>query len=131
MKINHIGYLVKKIEKALPAFMGLGYQIVQETMYDDFRDINICFLEKDGYAVELISPVSKESIVANLLSKTGNSPYHICYETADMDAEILQLQQQHYVMCSEPHKAVACGGNRVCFMVHPYLGMIELLELKA
>ena len=130
MKVNHIGYLVKKMDKALSAFLDLGYKIVQETMYDDFRDINICFVEKDGYVVELISPVSKESVVANLVSKMGNSPYHICYETENMDAEIPTLQKQRYVMCSEPHEAVACGGNRVCFMVHPYLGMIELLELK-
>ena len=113
MKVNHIGYLVKKMEKALPAFLELGYKIVQEIMYDDFRDINICFIEKDGYVVELICPASKESVVANLISKIGNSPYHICYETENLESEILNLQKQRYVMCSEPHEAVACGGNRV------------------
>ena len=27
-----------------------------------------------------------------------------------------------------PDEAVAIGGKNVCFLVHPYLGMIELVE---
>ena len=128
MKIHHVGYLVKKIDKAIKAFQALGYSYIQETILDEYRQANICFLEKDGYVVELISPVSKESVVADLIKRIGNSPYHFCYETDCIDEDISRLQDQHYVMCSELHSAVALENIRVCFMIHPYLGMIELLE---
>ena len=77
MKIHHVGYLVKKIDKAIKAFQALGYSYAQETILDEYRQANICFLEKDGYVVELISPVSKESVVADLIKRIGNTP---CYQ---------------------------------------------------
>lgn len=129
MKIHHIGYLVKKIEKAISAFENLGFILTQEIVLDEYRQANICFLKKDGYVVELVSPVSKESVVADLMKKKGNTPYHICYETENIDDDINNLLKQHYVMCSEKHSAVAIKDKNVCFMIHPYLGMIELLEV--
>ncbi|MCR5108601.1 MAG: VOC family protein [Lachnospiraceae bacterium] len=130
MRIHHIGYLVRKMEKALRAFKDLGYELTGEIIHDEYRQADICFLEKDGYMIELVSPVSKTSVVSDLMKKIGNSPYHICYETEDMDREIEKLNEQHYVMCAQKHEAVAIGGRNVCFMIHPYLGMIELLETK-
>lgn len=129
MKIHHIGYLVKKIEKAIAAFENLGYRITKEPVSDEGRQADICFLEKDGYVVELISPFSKDSVVAELMKKIGNSPYHICYETDNIDETIKDLSAQHYVMCSELSPAPALDGRNVCFMIHPYLGMIELLDV--
>lgn len=128
MKIHHIGYLVKKIEKAIKAFEGLGYQLTSEIIRDEYRQTDLCFLEKDGYVIELVSPFSKESVVSDLMKKLGNTPYHICYETADMDAQVEELLSQHYVLCDEKHEAVAFGGKNVCFLIHPFMGMIELVE---
>ena len=128
MKIHHVGYLVKKIEKAKNAFLDLGYEIKQDVVYDDFRQVDICFMEKDGYVVELVSPTSKDSVVADLMKKVGNSPYHICYQVADIDAKIQELLDMRYVICSEKHEAVAIDGKNVCFLIHPFLGMIELVE---
>lgn len=129
MRIHHVGYLVKKIEKAIKAFEGLGYTLTQGIVLDEYRKANICFLEKDGYVIELVSPVSKDSVVADLMKKYGNSPYHICYEVEDMENEVNSLLDQHYVVCSELHSAVAIGNRNVCFLIHPYLGMVELLEV--
>ncbi len=127
MKIHHIGYLVKKTDKAIKAFQGLGFTLTKDVVLDEYRQADICFLEKDGYVVELVSPVSKDSVVAELMKTHGNTPYHICYETDNMEETINELMQQHYVVCSETHSAVALNNRNVCFMIHPYLGMIELL----
>ena len=129
MRIHHVGYLVKKIEKAIKAFEGLGYTLEREAVFDEYRKANICFLEKDGYVIELVSPVSKDSVVAELLKKYGNAPYHICYEVENMEKEVNSLLEQHYVMCSELHSAIAIDNRNVCFLIHPYLGMVELLEV--
>ena len=128
MKIHHIGYLVKKIDKAKDEFKNIGYTVLQEDVYDDDRQINICFMEKDGYVIELVSPTSKESTVAGLMKKLGNTPYHICYETEDMDKDIQILLARKYVMWEEKKPAIAIDGKKVCFLIHPYAGMIELVE---
>ena len=128
MTVHHIGYLVKKLERARKSFEGLGYVIEQDVVRDEFRKVDILFLTKDGYRVELVSPYDPNSVVAGLLLRVGNSPYHICYEVDDLAGEIERLRNERYVMSSEPAVAPACGGKRVCFLIHPHLGMIELLE---
>ena len=128
MTIHHIGYLVKKLDRARLAFEALGYGVEQETIRDEFRKVDIVFLSKDGYRIELVSPYDSTSVVAGLLVRTGNAPYHVCYEVTDLDAEIERLRDARYVVSSEPAPAPACGGARVAFLVHPYLGMVELLE---
>lgn len=128
MRIHHIGYLVKKMEKAAAEFEKLGYVVTQETVSDDYRKVDICFMEKDGYLIELVCPKSKDSVVYEYLVKRGSSPYHICYETDAFEEDLNSLLDRRYVICSERHEAPALGGRDVCFLIHPYLGMIELLE---
>lgn len=53
LKIHHIGYLVKKINAAVKEFEHLGFTLIQDITYDNYRKVNICFLEKDGYTIEL------------------------------------------------------------------------------
>ena len=128
MKIHHVGYLVKKIDKAKAALERLGYTLVKEVINDEYRKVDICFLEKGGYVIELVSPNASDSVVADLIKKMGNTPYHICYETDCFEQDLEFLQNEKYVLCSEKHEAVALDGRNVCFLIHPYLGMIELLE---
>ena len=131
MTIHHIGYLVKKLERARLAFEALGYGVEQETIRDEFRKVDIVFLSKDGYRIELVSPYAPDSVVSGLIARTGNAPYHVCYEVDDLDAALERLRDARYVVSSEPAPAPACGGARVAFLVHPYLGMVELLEKAA
>lgn len=126
-KIHHIGYLVKKIEKAQKTFSALGYQTEQDTVYDPIRDVDICFLQKDGCRIELVSPVSERSVAAGLLKKYKNCPYHICYEAADYEAACAALSAAGFLAIDTPTEAPAMGGRKVAFFSSPTIGMIELL----
>lgn len=130
LKVHHIGYLVKKIDKAMDEFGRLGYTAVSEVVYDDYRKIHICFMEKDGYRIELISPADNGSVVSGLLKKYKNSPYHICYETPDFEADLASLSGESFTAIDTPMPAPALQGRRVVFLVNPFLGMIELLDGK-
>ncbi len=88
-------------------------------------------MEKDGYQIELVSPADTESVVSGLLKKYKNSPYHICYETPDFDADFASLVQEGYTAIDVPTPAPALDGRRVVFLMNPFLGMIELLETAA
>ena len=126
LKIHHIGYLVKKIEKAKQTFETLGYQVEQDTVRDDIRKVDICFLIKDGYRVELVSPFSEDSVVTGLLKKYKNAPYHICYEADDPDTAFRELTENGFAAIDTPTPAPALGGCNVVFLTSPVTGMIEL-----
>lgn len=127
LKIHHIGYLVKKIEKAKKTFESLGYLVEQDTVRDEIRRVDICFLIKDGYRVELVSPFSEDSVVAGLLKKYKNAPYHICYEADDPEATYRELTENGFAAIDTPTPAPALGGCKVVFLTSPVIGMIELI----
>ena len=84
-------------------------------------------MEKDGYCIELVSPVSEESVVYGLLKKYKNSPYHICYETEDFDKDYQALVSNGFIAIDEPTPAPALQNREVVFLTSPSMGMIELL----
>ena len=128
LKIHHIGYLVKKTEAAIQTFEALGYQLIQAVMYDDIRKVNICFLQKDNYCIELVSPAAEDSLVSGLLKKYKNCPYHICYETENFDKDYQTLTEHGFITIDTPTPAPALQNREVVFLTHASMGMIELLK---
>lgn len=129
MKVDHIGYAVKKIEKAIESFKILGYQF-EEIIDDTTRNIKICFGIKDGYRVELIQPMdrTKESPVDTYLSKIGATAYHICYVSDEFEKDIDDLKSKGFKVVISPQEAVAFKNKRVVFMVNLTIGLIEIVE---
>ena len=74
MKIHHVGYLVKKIDKAAEEFEKLGYIRRGDITVDTYRKVDILFLEKDGYVVELVSPNAPDSVVSGLIKTYKTRP---------------------------------------------------------
>ena len=128
LSIHHIGYLVKKGQKAQASFLTLGYHTVQDWVRDDARGIDISFLEKDGVTIELVSPFREDSSVSGLMRRIKNSPYHICYVSESLEKDAAALRAQGYLPITEPAPAPACGGHPVQFFLHPAVGMVELVE---
>ena len=128
LTVHHIGYLVKNIEKAAAQFESLGYSIINEKCYDDHRKVDIVFLEKDGYTIELVSPVSEESVVWGLMGRYKNSPYHICYEAEDLTKASDELASLGFVAIDHPTPAPAIDGRKVQFLQGRFIGMIELVQ---
>lgn len=129
MKIDHIGYAVKRIDRAITSFEKLGFEF--EPVIDDTdRNIRLAFGGKDGYRIELVCPLDKkaESPVDLYLSKVGPTPYHFCYLSDDFDADIAALQKEGFRVVIEPRAAVAFGGRRVVFMMNLGMGLMEIVE---
>lgn len=131
MTIHHIGYLVKKLDRAAASFAALGYERVGDACHDEIRGVDILFLCRDGYTVELVSPYTPDSVVAGLIKTYKNAPYHICYETSDFVATLASLELNGYTRMDEPTPMPAHGGRRACFLYSAHIGMIELLESEA
>ena len=129
MKIDHIGYAVKRIDRALSSFEKLGY-VFESVIDDKDRNVKLAFGEKDGYRIELVSPLDKKqaSPVDQFLTNAVGTPYHICYECDCLDMEIEKLKLQGLKVVIEPRAAVAFGGRRVVFMMNIGFGLMEIVE---
>lgn len=130
MKINHIGYAVRRIDRALSSFEKLGF-CFEPIINDVERNVCIAFGIKDGYRIELVSPLDKmkSSPVDTYLSNSLGTPYHICYESEAFDEEIKQLKNMGFKVTIEPSPAVAFNGRRVVFLVNIGFGLMEIVEI--
>lgn len=128
MKIHHIGYLIKNIESAILQFKELGFNVIKEITYDPIRHINVCFMENNNYIIELVSPTDKEAPIYNMLKKYKNMPYHLCYETNNIEKEIERLKNSDFIVIQEPEIAPAIENRKVAFMANCETGIIELIE---
>ncbi len=130
LKVHHIGYAVADLKQSLDMFEKLGYQKTSEPINDEKRNVEIVFVQNNGYLVELISPLNDSSPIRNYLNKIGNTPYHLCYETNNIDQAIDELKKQRYLLVEKPSEAIAIDDQRVAFLYHPKYGLLELLEIR-
>lgn len=128
MKIHHIGYVVKEINKSIQEFTNLGYNLMSQII-DKNRNISIVFMKNENYVIELISPINHKSPVEKILNKSGPTPYHICYKCENIEEKILELKQKGWILIKKKEKAIAIENNYVAFLYHKDLGMIELVEI--
>ena len=127
MKIDHVGYAVKNIDKAMKQMMTMGYHF-SELVDDTDRNVRITFGELDGYRIELVAPMDAGSPVDAHLQKIGPTPYHICYKSDNIEADIEELIKNRFKIQVPLAPAIAFGGKRVVFMYSLSLGLIEIVE---
>ena len=131
LNYHHIGIAVHSISCAKPFYESIGYK-ASDIVYDSIQNVSICFLMCEGKPmIELLQPVDESSPVSQVLHKVGASPYHICYEVDDLEAEIVNMRRQKFILVKKPAEAVALGGCRVCFLYNKNVGLIELVESLA
>ena len=128
MRVHHIGYLVKKLERAASAMEALGFAREGDVTRDECRGIDILFLRNGDTCVELVSPFREGSQVDGLKSRVGNAPYHICYISERFDEDVRKMSENGYVLTDPPNAAPAIEGKRVSFLFSPAIGLVELVE---
>lgn len=129
MRIDHIGYAVQDLAAAAEKFEALGYRSWGEETEDPGRKVRIRFFsDPSGVMVELVAPLQEDSPVMGWVRKNGNSPYHICYESEDLEREIAELRQKGFILVHPIAPAPAMGGRRVAFLYSAGTGLLELAE---
>ena len=131
MTIHHIGYLVDSIENAASEFEKLGFLRMGEVVQDSLRDVYILLLSNAGQIVELVQPICDSSPVYTLRKRYRNSPYHICYETENIQGRIEKMVKigGGYTLIQPAQPAPAIPGcPKVAFLVNRHIGIVELME---
>ncbi len=127
-KVEHIGFLVKSIEKTADVFKFLGYT-AGEIFSDDIQRTRICFLTREGDAkIELVEPYPDNETMIRMQKKLGVSPYHVCYTTDDINNKYNTLLEQGFVPLFQPAPAIAFDNHRICYFWQKNIGYIEFVE---
>ena len=99
-------------------------------MTDTIQNTYIAFLCREGFPpIELVAPIDEKSPINNILQKVGVGTYHTCYEVPNMDAAIIELRAKRFMPLFKPVNAVAMDNHKICYLIHPQVGLIELVEV--
>ncbi len=129
LRFHHIGIACHDIEATKQFYTAQGYT-AGETFDDPLQNVRICFLDKPGMpSLELLAPIDDKSPIVRTLETSGVTPYHICYEVANIAETVEELRSQHFMQVSKPLPACAINGRSVCFLYSKTVGLIELVEI--
>lgn len=128
LSFHHIGYAVKDIDATAQFYLKMGWE-KSDTVLDPVQNTYIAFLFRSGFpTIELVAPVDEQSPICNTLKKSGVGTYHVCYSVPNIDEAVLELRSQRFMPLFQPVEAVAINNHRICYLMHPQVGLIELVE---
>jgi methylmalonyl-CoA/ethylmalonyl-CoA epimerase len=106
-----------------------GLQMITEIVEDPVQKVSVVLLSspQGGMPIELISPLTEDSPVSNLL-KRGVHIYQLCYEVENLERAIEDAKEHKAHVLSEPAPARVFGGRRVAFVYSPDGYIVEFLE---
>ncbi|MFW9926740.1 MAG: VOC family protein [Candidatus Thorarchaeota archaeon] len=131
MKLSHIGILVKDIEMGIKNHEKLfGYKQIGPIVDDPVQKVRVVLMgtsEEDPVKIELISPLSDDSPVADLLQKR-QALYHLCYEVSDIEEAKKKARESGAIIISQPVEAPLFDNRKICFLFTRDHYVIELVE---
>ncbi|MHA2024704.1 MAG: VOC family protein [Candidatus Thorarchaeota archaeon] len=131
MKLSHIGILVENIEQGIKNHEALfGYKQLGPIVDDQTQKVRVVLMgasDADPVKIELISPLTEDSPVSNLLGKR-QSLYHLCYEVPDIEEAKREARANGAVIISNPVEAPLFDNRKICFLLTRDRYVIELIE---
>lgn len=131
-RLKHIGVAVPCLNSARESFATLfDYEVVAGPFEDPIQKVAVLFLAKspdDAMQIELVAPLSEDSPIRSMLARERGGAYHLCLETADLDAALAHAQRHGCVVVAAPQPAVAFQGRRIAWIYTPARLLFELVE---
>ena len=131
-RLHHVGVATNKLEETAAMLESLfGYRTISGPFADPVQRVSVSFLtldHDDTIQVELVEPLTDDAPVRSILQKGGGTAYHLCLETADLDAALMHCKGLGCLIVSAPAPAVAFDGRRIAWMYTKTRQLIELVE---
>jgi methylmalonyl-CoA/ethylmalonyl-CoA epimerase len=129
IKLHHLGIAVRSIaEQGYGYCETIGIASPHEPITDEVQNVRVAFADLgDGVAVEFVEPLRENSPIERILQR-GGCLYHVCYEVADLEAEIARVRARGGLLVTGPVPAVAFGGRRIAFVYTPGHDLVEFVE---
>ena len=124
--IDHLGIAVNSLAAAKSIYEKLGLQVSPEEVVEG-EQVRLVMVSVGESRLELLEPLSENSVIARFLAKRGEGLHHVCLRVLDLDGAVEKLKENGVRLVSEEIK-VGAGGHRYVF-VHPSSAGGVLLEL--
>ena len=127
MKIDHLGIAVRSLEDSVGFYEGvLGLGVSgRETVSD--QGVNVAMLPVGDSRIELLEPISDDSVVGRFIARRGEGVHHICYEVDDLQSKLEELSSRG-VKLLDGYPRRGAEGKLVAFL-HPASANGVLVEL--
>ena len=127
MKLDHIGIATRQLQDGLAIWRdALGLQVDTTEEISD-QGVRIAMLAIGETHVELLEPLSPDSVVGRFLEKRGPGIHHLAVEVEDIHASLATLKSKGARLIDEKPR-LGARGCLVAF-VHPAATNGVLLEL--
>ena len=129
MVIDHIGILVKSIEKSIKQWTEVfQYTQMTEIVVNTRQKVKVVFMKKkDSLTIKLIEPTDNSSPVYNAVVK-GVSLHHIGFKCENIDNEIVRLKKLGLRVVTKPEPGEAFGNKPIAFLFVKNNLNIELID---
>ena len=129
MVIDHIGIVVKSIEKGIEHWTSIfGYEQMTEVVVNTRQKVKVVFMKKkDSTIIKLIEPVDKTSPAYNTAMK-GGGLHHIGFRCEKISSEIKRLQEKGLRVITSPQPGEAFDNNPIAFLFARQGLNIELID---
>jgi methylmalonyl-CoA/ethylmalonyl-CoA epimerase len=126
-KIEHIGIAVNSLKNAGNIYEKLLKTQVYKTEEVASEGVKTAFLQNGPNKIELLEASNPDSPIAKFIAKKGEGIHHIAFDVDDIEAEMLRLKNEGFVLLNDKPKRGA-DNKLVCF-VHPKSANGVLIEL--
>ncbi|WP_419702054.1 methylmalonyl-CoA epimerase [Mucilaginibacter sp. NFX135] len=126
-KVEHIGIAVSDIKIAGDIYEKLLNTGIYKTELVEQEGVETAFLKTGPNKIELLQAINADSPIAKFIAKKGEGIHHIAFEVDDIEAEMVRLKNEGFVLLSDKPKPGA-DNKLVCF-VHPKSAGGVLVEL--
>lgn len=127
MKLEHIGIAVKDLEKSNELFAALFNQAPYKIEAVESEGVKTSFFKTGESKIELLEATNANSSIAKFIEKRGEGIHHLAFEVADIDTEIVRLQNEGFILINKEPKDGA-DNKRIVFL-HPKSTNGVLIEL--
>ena len=125
-RIDHIGIAVRSIEEGRRFYEALGMRVERIEEIPD-EGVRVAIIRCGESWIELLEPLSADSVVGKFLEKRGPGIHHLCLGSDDVRADDSRLRESG-IEPMRPEPTRGAGGCWVQF-VHPKSAGGVLVEL--
>jgi len=131
LKIDHIGIVVKDLEKSLRPYQDiLGLELKEKEEIEVSGSLyRIAFLPIAEVNIELVETSSNSGIAAEFLKKHGEGIHHIAFEVEDLDKTMQELRAREVKFIWDKPLQGSRRSKIAYFKVEEFNGIfIELIQ---
>jgi methylmalonyl-CoA/ethylmalonyl-CoA epimerase len=117
LKIEHIGIAVKDLAVSIALYEKLLNTAPYKIELVEREKVNTVFFKTGDTKIELLESTDPEGIIAKFIEKRGESIHHIAFEVADIEAEMIRLQNEGFRLLN--NKPLPGADNKLVCFLHP------------